>query len=153
MELCFAAEVELRSDILHCRPLFRCGNSAPHCLRNVKIALLGFHKGAHGQGYGYMTLCTTIVSLLLLQDAVKLGEKKIQGPPAPVPSSGTTTSVRVADRGGGREKKCCQSCMSWCQQCCGALIVSHLASYTSELMSIITKVPQLISKVVSDWSK
>ena len=80
-----------------------------------------------------MTLCSTILSLLLLQDAVKLGEKKIQSPPAP--SSGTTTSVRVGDGGSGREKKCCQSCMSWCQQCCGALIVSlsHLA--TSELTS------------------
>ena len=50
----FAAEVELRSEILRCKSSFCRRGRAPHC-GNVKIALLGFRR-CHNHACAYLHL-------------------------------------------------------------------------------------------------
>ena len=61
-----------------------------------------------------------------LQDAVKLGEVEVQGPPAPPAGGSGMTSPLLEEESEGESKKpgCCKLCCFICyQRCCGVIIV------------------------------
>ena len=80
---------------------------------------------------------------ILPQDAVKLGEVQVQGPPAS-PTRGTemTSALLMEEDGGEGDRKlcCCVLCCRLCyRRCCGVIVVSqntHVAKFTIKLVHI-----------------
>ena len=66
--------------------------------------------------------------MLLPQDAVKLGEVHVQGPPAsPTRGTGMTSALLMEEDGGEGDRKlcCCVLCCRLCyRRCCGVIVVS-----------------------------
>ena len=65
---------------------------------------------------------------ILPQDAVKLGEVQVQGPPAsPTRGTGMTSALLMEEDGGEGDRKlcCCVLCCRLCyRRCCGVIVVS-----------------------------
>ena len=75
-----------------------------------------------------MPKCKLLVCFILSQDAVKLGEVEVEGPPAsPTHGSEMTSALLLEEGGEGGKRKlcCCILCCGLCyRRCCGVIIVS-----------------------------